>query len=166
MLYNCVYLVFNEWQKLNILFCLKPAVCPNSKIQLWNFVYHSFYVMIPKVHWYTYDWPPYETPYGVQVVLKRPKMTPTGLIFWNHIRWKSPKISCLLNFQIQKIGEIPQNWENLEIWLIFSLEIFKQDILISGTILSGNLVQSMFRCLVTSVTPYGSMGSLNTRNSC
>ena len=106
---------------------------------------------MPKVHWYMIDPhldPP--APYGVQVVPKGPEMTPTGLIFWNHIWWKSPKISCLLKLQIQKLGEIPQNWEN---WEIFANFEFTHDILISGRILSENLVRHMSWCLATSVTP-------------
>ena len=86
-------------------------------------------------------------------------------LYWNDIMWKSPWILCLLTPQILKTRNflITEKTENIFQILIFA--ILNYNIHFSGKILSGILMWHMFWCLVTSETPWGSWGSLNTRTS-
>ena len=114
----------------------------------------SFYVMVPKVHWYIID-PHLGPPMGSNW----PQSAKKGKTYWHFIEtilsgnvqtfyaYSHSSFGILLNFLIaEKIEKFLQ---------IFFLEIFKLDFRIPGKILNGFLVQHIFWCLVTSMIPRG-----------
>ena len=121
--------------------------------------------MVPKVHLYMND--PIQTPLwgymGVQSSIKRGIVkhcietimggNSQGFYVISHTKFK-----IFLN---SLITEKTENFLQ-----IYFLEILKLDFPIPGQILSGNLVQHIFQCLVTSVTPQGVMGVTKHQNMC